>query len=447
MRGVRRADGAIGFGATLLTAAALTLAPASATLAQSGATGNAPANAALPAESWVVTRTDGVALRSGAGMTWYVAAELDAGTMLRVDGEEDFWLRVEYPPGLRAVVKAGEGSLDADAGVVTLSRRSPLRAVNLADPFEEQSYKRIFAESPLPAGTTLEYVGPLQSRDGSLAGFVVVAPPGAMGFVSPEDVRPATPDEVLAHVGAPARAEAPAPEPAPAAPAGAPEDELVLDESNVDPPVETVSPMAEPTPARPAPAGGAPAGAAPAAQPSADDLDAAFERVMDQPIEDAEFERLIEEYEAYRARIDPAGPAAAMAFDGVDARIELLRIRAALQDSKRRLASLESGAEGATSEVARFVSQVGAARGYVAVGRLMPSTIYDGVRLPLMFRVQSVDGAAGRTLAYLLPGEEDLGLTGMLGSIVGVKGASETRSGMRVDVVRPESVDVLRSAN
>ncbi|MEZ6242198.1 MAG: hypothetical protein R3B57_04070 [Phycisphaerales bacterium] len=87
-----------------------------------------------------------------------------------------------------------------------------------------------------------------------------------------------------------------------------------------------------------------------------------------------------------------------------------------------------------------------AERSYVVVGRLAPSAVYDGQRLPLMYRVQSVDPVLGpRTIAYVrpAPGQD---LAPNLGQIVGVVGQSVDDEALRLRIVRPERVDALNAS-
>jgi len=407
---------------------------------------------AEPESPYVAVAEDGAALRCGAGTTWYVVARLDPGTLLRVEGEVDDWLRVEYPRGLPAVVKAIEGEHRPDEGVVVLTRRSALWALDRSDPYIEACYKRIFAEKPLEAGTRLKYLGPIQDRRGNLAGFKVVAPEGATGFVLPADVRAATEAELEAMRAARAAeemqqgdqpAEQAPDEEQPAEPTPQPERAPEGDEPGPDGDPEQMQP--EPETETPEMEMGEDEGAEEEAAPAEatiDDLDAAFERLQRQPLEEAEFQPLIEEYRELRSRLRDE-PGADVERVYIDARIELLEIRAEVQEKLRRVAELRAESRQAREELDRLVASLQDARSYAAVGRLLPSAIYDGERLPRMYRVQSV-GSGGRTIAYVLP-EEALGLEGMLGSIVGVRGAMEAETSGRVRVIRPETVDLLRT--
>jgi len=78
------------------------------------------------------------------------------------------------------------------------------------------------------------------------------------------------------------------------------------------------------------------------------------------------------------------------------------------------------------------------------VGRLTASVVYDGKRLPLLYRVQSIDEDSGRTLAYVVPAK-GVDLSGSLGSIVGVAGVAHVDASSRLNIVTPQRVDKLRA--
>ncbi len=74
---------------------------------------------------------------------------------------------------------------------------------------------------------------------------------------------------------------------------------------------------------------------------------------------------------------------------------------------------------------------------------LMPSTVYDGNNLPLMYRIQSVGAVGQRTLGYLKP-EGDLNVKDKVGLIVGVIGEASVDPVLQLNIVKPVRVDALR---
>jgi hypothetical protein len=305
----------------------------------------------------------------------------------------------------------------------------------------------------------------MENRRGEMAGYKVVAPAGAQGYILPANVRPATPEEIRAILGAPAKPEPPKteitktntrpvqPEAAQSGTAPEPEPAPTKTEPKSTPVAQTTAPEAtpnaEPTDAteiemgKPTPAPQPVAGASNAAPRRLEDVDAAYKQVMKQGIQTAEFSQLIAEYSAILASL-PSTEDADLERSYIEDRIELLEIRAQVQEDMRNLAALEVQTESAQQNLDEFVRKVQAARGYVVVGTLSPSIIYDGDRMPRMFRVVSVDAASGgRTLAYVLP-NPDLNMVGTLGSLVGVQGEDDpTARRGEVRVIKPTAVDVL----
>ena len=78
------------------------------------------------------------------------------------------------------------------------------------------------------------------------------------------------------------------------------------------------------------------------------------------------------------------------------------------------------------------------------VGTLQPSTVYDGQRLPSMYRIVSVGGVAPRTLGYIKE-KPEFKLVEKLGLVVGVVGEATMDRSLQLNVITPVVVDVLRS--
>lgn len=175
------------------------------------------------------------------------------------------------------------------------------------------------------------------------------------------------------------------------------------------------------------------------------DLDAAYEDVSRQPLSDAEFEPLIVEFRRYLGTLGD-GRLADRERRYVEAKIEGLQLQADLQRNEASLASLADSASHVAERLTVTERRLAESRDYDAVGRLMASAIYDGSRLPLLYRLQSVEGGTGRTIAYLTPTSE-IALDSLLGSIVGVHGEGRTDEAAGVLIIRPARVEVLRPAD
>lgn len=175
-----------------------------------------------------------------------------------------------------------------------------------------------------------------------------------------------------------------------------------------------------------------------------EELESAFVALAEQPTEDAEIEPLIGEYKRFRDALPDTEDNQAW-FRRVDNRIAILEVRRDLQVNLRALN--ETSAEAGVDEQAiqQRLAQLDRTRPYALVGRLTASAIYDGKRLPLMYRLQSVDAGGGRTIAYLVP-SQNVDLKARLGSIVGVEGQSRVDPALKLRIVQPSRVDLLTPA-
>jgi len=79
---------------------------------------------------------------------------------------------------------------------------------------------------------------------------------------------------------------------------------------------------------------------------------------------------------------------------------------------------------------------------YDAMGRLLASRVYDGNRLPRMFRL--IDPTDMRTLAYVRPGGEVQPLK-HLGRFVGIVGSKSPDPGLKLQVIEVERIDLLEA--
>lgn len=382
----------------------------------------------------VVTTADGVVVRCGAGPAWYPIATLRAGTVLTARGSRDGWLKVEYLPEFRAVVSVADAELNEVSGQVRLSARTRLRALNQADPVFDESFRAVFDEHLAP-GLALRYVGPIKNRAGEVAGYIVVPPPGAIGYVSPREVRDARPGE-----GAPAAPAAPTPA---SAPVHQPTTEPPP-ETHVPPVAEAIAPAAVETPTGTYPP--TPPAAPPEPKgPTLRQLDRAFDELMAKPLDAADPQELIEQYNQYGDRIaDEPGSGRTLKY--IDARVQVLKVRARARDLLPEIQSLEEAHRTAGETYRLTIDRLIRTREYKVVGRLVPSAIYDGQRLPLMYRLVAIDPGVKSTLAYVVPVPEHQ-LEQKVGAVVGVLGEGRREPSAMVEIITPTLVDVLRPAD
>jgi len=167
-----------------------------------------------------------------------------------------------------------------------------------------------------------------------------------------------------------------------------------------------------------------------------EDLESIWETVKKQPLESAEVAVLRNRYVELITRPNVPGEIRQMA----QARTEQLAIKLEVQDRMYELQRLRAQ-RGQDLDRMRAISLAMEARSdYDAVGVLNASTVFDGNRLPALYRLQ--DPAVGQTAAYVVP-RNDFQLATMLGVLVGIKGEKRYDAALRVNVIEPRSIDIL----
>lgn len=415
--------------------------------------GTTGALAQSPTPRAVTPTADGVLMRCGPGAAWYPVATLKPGMVLRADTEVEGWLRVDYLPGMNVVVKADEGDLKEAEGKVVLSRRSRLRALSSADPVFDESYKAVF-EGFLAPGTEMRYVGTIKNRAGENAGYIVAAPAGAKAYISAREVRDAKPEEAAAPVKAVEQPKALSTPPAgtPAQPVTQPTAAPTTTSLPVsaDPTAQSTTPPAgdsTPAPTPTTPVETAPLEPPPPPQakgPTIRQLDRAYDELMAKPLAEADPQELIEQYNQYADNLT-GEPGSGRTVKYVDTRVQLLKIRQRAREMLPEIQSLEDATKNAADKYRLTIDRLIANREYKVVGRLYPSTVYDGTRLPRMYRLISIDPGVKTTLAYVIP-VPDHQLEQKVGSIVGILGDGTIEPSAMVEIITPTVVDVLRSA-
>jgi hypothetical protein len=456
-----------------------------------GAPQPATAQTTRDVEPYFVTLIeDDVLLRSGDLRSFYPIATLKNGTVLRVTGESQRWLRVEYPRGLHALVRADHATLNQATGMVTLSRTDALKALSDTRYGVDGSFRDIQGP-PTPATTQLKHHRTETSSRG-IVFYVVDAPKGAAGFVETAQTRRATPSEIRAHQAALAEAgeqqgtEQATPQgeqvtpafPIEPAPASAERDNAANDTSapaggnatlmepmtigneggqaQQTPAQRQDTPRRQPTPQPTQPT------QAPAQEPvelevrtqtpgeraldplpSLEALSAAFDAVRRQGTLEAEVDELVAAFERVLANTpDSADNESVRTW--LQQRLGLLEIRKDLQKTLQEVAEARSRLEAGNEQTAEAMARLNASRIYDFVGRLEKSAVYNGNRLPLMYRLVSVGEGIPRTLGYIEPAE-GLDLERKLGVLVGVSGAATRRADLRLSTIGASSVVVLRS--
>ncbi len=398
---------------------------------------------------WATIQSDKVPVRCYFTDTSYSVAELPRGFVVRVDGEGSLYARIAYPAKMTAFVQAEHGK--QEGGVVKLTQASRLRAASTIAGFDG-SWKALL-DTPLPVGSELKFIENVTNKEGVVVAYRVQAPEAARGYVPMSAIRKATDAEVAAAgnqvAPTPPKVETKTPEAAPSAtttstatPASAqpaPTTDLT------QPPQPTgqtpTNPTVEVSAAAPQGAATTVAGT-PAERKigSLEDLEATFQRVAKQPASEAEYDELMAELQ--RA-IEAQGPEMTGRKKQLIARREFLAIRRDYRDRVRAAEDAKRQLDANEIQVRNSLAEIEKSRVYTIIGTLQPSTVYDGQRLPLMYRIQSVGGLSPRTLGYIKP-DAKFDLDRKLGLVVGVIGNAEMDRELKLNIVTPVRVDVLR---
>ncbi|MBX3355623.1 MAG: hypothetical protein KF724_07990 [Phycisphaeraceae bacterium] len=167
-----------------------------------------------------------------------------------------------------------------------------------------------------------------------------------------------------------------------------------------------------------------------------EDLESIWETVKNQPLESAEISVLRSRYADLQTRPNVPAEVRAMA----KARTEQLGLRLEIQERMYTLERLRAQRTQDLDRIRAISLAMEARSDYDAVGVLNASTIFDGTRLPALYRLQ--DPAVGQTVAYVAP-RSDFQLATMLGVLVGIRGERRYDPALRVTVIEPRTVDIL----
>lgn len=445
---------------------------------------------------WVVITTDDTPLRCGDRDRYYAVAELEAGTLLISDGSSDEWTRVRYPDTVHPFVPMNDAEVIGER-TVQLTEPSGLRSPSLI--MGPAGSWRSAIDPPLPAGTRLRVAEPATDDAGETVGWYVIAPgeeagPFARGFIKNAGLRNATAAEVEAYI---ARGDEPATseqsettiaqEEAPQAdvesvelgeaevaastsllepmtPEGEPEQQTAavdpVAEADSDPVLDIVAqvpqsddaadavpvsedPVAPETIAQ----GGMNAGEDPTDPTTLQltpaqlrDLELTFDSARTLPREelDVAIDELLAEYKRARDATDEP-----VVVNAIDRRIEWLELRIETREQRRSLSGVLREVGQREAMLSERVSTWRESRAFSLVGRVLPSRVYNGVRLPLMYRVVSVDAlTGGRTIGYIRPRQPDE-LAQRVGQVIGIRGTTAFDEQLRMNIIDPAEIDSL----
>lgn len=362
--------------------------------------------------------TEATPMRSGDLSRYYEVTQLEPGQIVVVEQDLGQWSAIRYPSGVGAFITGEDGRL-VD-GMIEVRAPTTLRAPSsVTGP--SGSWKPLLGE-PLEPGARLELIQAVEGRDGREF-FLVEAPTSALGYVLSSSIRRATDSEIAAagaQTNRPATNNQPAAEPETAqAETQAPRE---IDNSVPETTANAEQPAATPAttsqPAAPAPT--------PDRWASLRDLDRSFEElVAAENVSDADITELIG---AFEVAIDSMGetPGEQAAKRGLERRVEILQIRLDVRQALESESEATAEAVAAADAAAQRALEDGASEGYLVIARIERSRLYNGSKLPLLFRLVDISPeTSGATIAYIQPGEivSVDALRGMVGSVVGIAGS------------------------
>lgn len=439
---------------------------------------------------FAVTTADNVPLKAGDMDGYYHVALLERGRVVWVDAEGGGWARVAYPPDLPVYVRAEEVEPTDDGVFVVLTRQSGLKSVNQAGGFGKSWQRAMPRGEDAPIGTRMRVYAPIEDANDRVIGYSVTPPPAARAYLKVGSLRAATEAEIQAYrdsipaqqMAEPAEADPIESEPAATDPVESGEGTPASDEETTPP---AAGDEGEGTPVESDPAATDPeAGedidlrdpaAEPAepetetdAQPAADagdnvtridqgraaeeahsrlvgtlrQLSELFAQVQAQDSDTAELDEMAAEL---RRAISAQGDdtIGRRIADSLGQRLKLIEMRISARDARRELRAKRESIDASYTQIATQIRELETTRGYQFVGRLVRSSVYDGNRLPLMYRIVSVNESVPRTIGYIVPGDDALGVTNKLGEIVGVLGSSTLDRDLNLRIVTPTRIDTL----
>ena len=479
-------------GMMLASATLLTLSPSVLAAPQSGTT-----TTAVPAEAsyWAVVTGNAVNVRSGpSAQSAYAFGKLKQGDVVRVLKEEYGWARVSTEGSafgdVTAFVTADRRvALSPDGKTATVSARTELRAPNMdAGGSPDKSWKQV---GHAEGGTTLSVLGTANGEKESV--YKVRIPGTAEAWVNMQFIRRANASESAAAVAA---ASTPAPTtaattaattattvataapttpaanvatPVNAPDAGTPAPTPITPDIGVNP--GNISPITAASPAIPALQGAQPvntsttstdpatgvttttttvttrtvtSGSGKKSAPSKwvahratlDDLEHQFKGVREQSDVGAEFEALRNKYEELASAGDASGSVKGVAGARAKQLSLLIETQTQMQQLERKKTETDANRKG----IADLVLNIQRRSDYTAIGILNASAVYDGERLPELYRI--CDPTTSATIAYVEP-NADIPMATMIGTLVGVKGGQKVDPALRLTVISPLSMDLL----
>jgi hypothetical protein len=411
------------------------------TIGVCGLTGRAVAQSA-PEFPYLAAVTADDFVRAGADVRFYPFGNIRTGDVVKVVGEKAGWARVvtigpTFEEFYGFIRYAGPGtsfrlSLDGTGG--STIGPTDLFAPNLDAQMDPASSWR--PTITLEANRTLHVIETIELSDEVV--HKVALPPDAEGWIDLRRLRPVTPSELAAWEAA---IQAPAARPQPVADeAATPVTQTPVGRAqlNVGVSIETVDTPTDIPAIDDASVSIAPRPLSPErrrARIMLDDLEGAYARLVEEPIEVAEVGPLRLLYVDLAKRSGDSRAISRFA----QTRAQQLSLWAEVQQRRIELDDALDLSRRTTESAEASRLAMEALDHYVASGRLDASTIYDGKRLPKLLRVRDEQG---RTLAYVEP-DERFEYANLLGHRVGIVGEATQDSGLQVTLIEVRRIDLL----
>ncbi|MBX2853219.1 MAG: hypothetical protein KTR15_15905 [Phycisphaeraceae bacterium] len=409
-----------------------------------------------------VVTEDKVDVRSGAGRAYYVVGELKKGDMARVEKVlfNQTWYQIRVPQNVNSYVSKAFVDAQGDGEKGTINQdRTEFKAASLRGPGE--SYR---VQGTLSKGDAVTIL----AEEGN---FYKIAPPkDAFVFIPAGTLRKATAEDLEAagddKTDKPDGTDKPTEPVKPVEPIKPVEPVKLVEPDSTDGPDGTDKPVEpgtqipdhrDPNDGQVKEPGsiGQPDTAQIPTPPSTDGWPKAPEVEVETPARSDALktvENKVLPYFSLPIEKQPLDKMAAayqnlQAYDlpGIDEQIIEVRLRL-IERRQQIVATMEKAKAAQKNTQARTVITAKEdleplPDRFTAVGLLMPSTVYDGGSLPLLYRVVDASPAA-RTLAYVAPSDK-LEVGAMLNQLVGVVGKTSYDRALKLNVITIDRVVML----
>lgn len=412
-----------------------------------------------PFEGQVVE--DQVPIRAGGAPQFYVVGQLQKGQKVQVEEIVFGWYKIIPPPDVASVIAKDHVQVQPDGKTALVSVEvAPVFAANIESTQDPNRHWR--RQLNLARGQKVEIIG----EDGTF--WKIKPPAGAFVYVAPGAIRrvetpvptattpqPTPQPSAALPPSQPTTGPAPSitPSPTTSTPPPTPPAPSTAETAPAAQPTPTPSPSAAPTvtpppsPTPPTPVQPPQPAVRQAAKLFAE-AEAAFKEAQSLPVEEQPLDHLLGLYRALQTRSDLLPSELRIVVARIaqlqrNAQIaaELRQIQGLRQEIQERERMLQ---EQALRQAQENLALPDRAKHYDAIGMLQASAIYDGTRLPRLFRL--VDPATQRTIAYVNPSPM-LDPRIYLGQVVGLIGQRRYDQALQLALFEVREIDILQPAS